>query len=91
MVVATGLTGFESPDVVARYFGMRDWVDAAQGQVCVAMVAQSEIIDFEKIGAIAGQNVGFRFNVFTSEEDALVWLKSAQPVARGDTVQFFRR
>ncbi len=91
LVVITELTGFESPGVTARYLAMRDWVDAAKGEVCVAMVAKPEMIDFDKIGAVAGQNAGFRCNIFASEADAIIWLMNVQYVSEGDTTRFFRR
>ena len=91
LAVTTGATGFKPPCLSDRYFIVRKWANAAQRKICVAVVARPEMIDFENIGVIAGQNVGLRCNVFASEEDAMVWLKSVQSTAVGDTTQFFRR
>lgn len=90
MVVTNDLTGFGAPDVATRYFFNHDWADAAQGEVCIAWVARPEMIDFEKIGDAVAENVCLRSCTFTSEEDALAWLKRVKWVAEGETIQFTR-
>src|SRR5580692_5369787 len=50
LVVITGLSGFESPNLADRYFFAQEWARAAKGQVCVAMVAKPEMIDHQKFG-----------------------------------------
>src|SRR5580698_3610177 len=74
LVNVTGLYGFDPPNLGDRYFFTREWARAAQGEVCVAMAARQEVIDFEKIGVVVGENTGFRINTFASEEEALAWL-----------------
>jgi len=78
MVIITGLTGFGPPNLATRYFFFQEWARAAQGQVCVAFVARPEMIDPEKIGIMIGENAGLRGDAFTSEEEALAWLKSIE-------------
>jgi hypothetical protein len=76
LVVATGLTGFESPSLSSRYFFIQEWARAAQGSVSVAMVVQPELIDPQKFGVTVGENAGLRSEVFASEQEALVWLQN---------------
>jgi hypothetical protein len=79
LIDTTGLTGFESPSVAARYFFMKEWAYAAGGLVCIAMVAQPEMIDPQKFGVTVGANLGLQSNVFASEEEALAWLRDPRP------------
>ncbi len=90
LVVGTGLAPVEPPSLVARYFFVRDWAHAAQGKVCIALVARPEMIDFEKIGVIVAENAGFRCNVFESEDEALAWLQRVKWVTQAGRVQFTR-
>ena len=71
----SNVTGFESPDVVSRYFYIHEWARAAGGLVRVALVARPEMIDPQKFGITVAANIGFIAEVFTSEEDALKWLE----------------
>jgi hypothetical protein len=91
LVVTTGLNPIEPPNLATRYFFIRDWAHAAQGKVCVAMVARPEIIDFQKIGTIVAENAGFRCNVFALEEEALAWLQNVKWVAQDGKIAFSRR
>ncbi len=74
LVVTTGLTGFQSPGVVERFFFIQDWAKAADGVVRMAVVASPQFIDPEKFGVTVARNIGFYADVFTSEEEALNWL-----------------
>ena len=78
LVVITGLTGFEPPNLAARYFFFREWARVAEGQVNVAFVAGPEMIDPEKIGILIGENAGLHSDAFTSEKEALAWLLSIE-------------
>lgn len=73
----TNLTGFESPSVATRYFIIHEWARAAKG-VRVAIVARPEIIDPEKFGTTVANNIGFKADIFTTEEDALIWLEQVK-------------
>jgi hypothetical protein len=74
LVITTELTGFESPNLAARYFFMQEWAEAAGAAVRVAMVARPEMIDPQKFGVMVGANHGLISDVFTSEAAASVWL-----------------
>ena len=76
MVVTLGLTGFQPPNVIQRYFFVHEWARASGHFVRVAVVTYPEMIDYEKFGATLAANIGFVSDVFTSEEEALTWLRS---------------
>ena len=76
LVVTTELTGFEPPNIVDRYFFIREWAAAADRSVRVAMVARREMIDPQKFGVTVAANNGMVADIFESEEAALAWLKS---------------
>jgi hypothetical protein len=76
MVVTLGLTGFQPPNVIQRYYFIREWGKAA-GSVRVAVVTYPEMIDPKKFGVTVARNIGFVSDVFTSEEEALTWLRKA--------------
>ena len=91
LVNTTGLSGFGPPYLADRYFHARDWANAAQGSVCVAVVARPEMFDFEKIGGVIAENAGLRVIGFESEDEALAWLRRVEWVAEGGKIQFTRR
>jgi hypothetical protein len=91
LVVTINLTGFEPPDIATRYFFHRDWAHAAQGRVCVALVARPEIFDFEKIGVIIDETAGFQCDGFTSEDEALAWLKRVKWVSQEEKIRLHSR
>src|SRR6478609_11972121 len=76
LVVTSGLTGFESPSLAARYYFIQKWASVANGMVLMAMVAQPEMIEPQKFGVTVAANRGLRSDIFASEEEALAWLKS---------------
>ncbi len=78
LVVITELTGFEPPNLAARYFFFREWAHVAEGQVKVAFVAGPEMIDPEKMGILIGENAGLHSDAFTSEAEALAWLQGVE-------------
>lgn len=74
MVVTSGLTGL-GPLTVAERLGMvREWADATQGRLVMAMVTHPDLIDPERFGVVAAASFGLHGNVFTSEAPALDWL-----------------
>jgi hypothetical protein len=75
LIDITGLTGFDSPSISARYSFVQEWSQAAGGVVRVAMVARKEMIDRDKFGVTAAANAGLKGDIFISEEEALAWLK----------------
>jgi hypothetical protein len=75
VLVAHGLAGFPPPGVVARHAMMRECAKAAGGVVKLAMVVTPEFIDPEKFGVVVAHNYGLVAEVFTSEAEALDWLR----------------
>lgn len=75
LILGTGLTGFESPGLGSRYFFVHDWAKAAEGLVRVALVLRPELLDREKFGILVALNAGFACDAFTSEPEALEWLR----------------
>jgi hypothetical protein len=74
LINISGVTGFESPTLGARYFFIREWAAAAEGSVRLALVAPKHMIDPEKFGVLVASNAGLVANIFASEEEALAWL-----------------
>jgi hypothetical protein len=75
-VVTLGLAGFQPPNVIQRYCFIHEWATASGYSVRVAIVAHPEMIDPQKFGVTVALNVGFASDVFASEVEALVWLRS---------------
>jgi hypothetical protein len=75
MVVTLGLTGFQPPNVIERYYFISEWVKASGYSVHVAVVTYPEMIDHQKFGVTVAANIGFVSDVFTSEEEASTWLR----------------
>ncbi len=78
VVVGSGLTGFDSPSLSERHWMVRQWVDASNGIVRLAMVVSGDLIDPDKFAVVAAANFGFTAEVFTCERDALKWLRELQ-------------
>jgi len=74
LVNTSGLSGFPTPDVFARYSLASNWAESAGASMRVALVARPEIIDPEKIGVLMAQNRGVSGDVFTNEAAAIAWL-----------------
>jgi len=75
LVDTSELTGFEPPSIANLYFFVREWARAAAGAVRVVFVARPELIDHEKFGRTVAANIGFVTDVFTTEQEALLWLQ----------------
>ena len=71
----TGLTGFPSPNVTARYQLIKLGAEASGGIVRVAMVLRPEIMDPEKVGVVMGKHLGLVCDVFLTVPEALAWLR----------------
>jgi hypothetical protein len=74
LVNTSGLAGFPSPDVFARYSLANKWAESAGTSLRVAMVARAELIDPQKIGVLMAQNRGVNGDVFSTESAAIAWL-----------------
>ncbi len=77
MVVTSGLTGFASPSLSARYFFINEWAQAAGGFVRIAVVARPEMIDPNRFGIMVAANRGLKAEVFVAEEAAMAWLQGS--------------
>ena len=76
LVHVADFTGFGPPDLSARYFFIRKWAETVQGKICVVTVTQPEMIDPHKFGITVAANLGLTAEVFSTEEEAVAWLKS---------------
>lgn len=76
LVNTTGLAGFPSPDVFARYSLASKWAESAGAAMRVALVARADLIDPQKIGVLMAQNRGVNGDVFPTESAAIAWLDS---------------
>jgi len=76
MVVTLGLAGFQPPNVIQRFNFIHEWAQASGHSMRVAVVTHPEMIDHRTFGATVAFNIGFASDVFTSEEEALTWLRS---------------
>lgn len=74
LVNTSGLSGFPTPDVFARYSLANKWAQSAGATLRVALVARVEHIDPQKIGVLMAQNRGVNGDVFTNEAAAVAWL-----------------
>jgi hypothetical protein len=66
--------GFAPPDMLERLAMVREWAQAADGRLRIAMVARPEYIDPERFGIVAAGNFGLAGQVFEREADAIAWL-----------------
>ena len=55
---------------------IREWVNASEGKLKIAVVVPAVFIDPEKFGVVAAANFGMSADVFTSEAEAMSWLRN---------------
>lgn len=79
LVNATGLTGVPVPTLVDRFLMVEDWAQAASGTVVVAMVVSPEYIHPQKFGVKVALDFGLICDVYTTEREALSWLREGSP------------
>jgi hypothetical protein len=79
LINLTGLTGLGPISTLDRFWLAKQWASAAKPGFKLAVVANSDVIDQQHIGAVAARNRGLRAHVFANEGEALVWLLSYQP------------
>lgn len=70
------LVRFGAPSLVERLGMMREWADATQGRVQIALLTRPEHIDPERFGIVAAGNLGLAAQVFDVEADAIDWLRA---------------
>ncbi len=78
LVDATGLVGVGVPTLVDRFLMAEAWAQEARGMVVVALVIHAEYIHPQKFAITVARDFGQTFDVYTSEKDALEWLRSVQ-------------
>ncbi len=76
MLVATGLDGLPVPTTWERFSLAEEWAQAARG-VKVAVVCPGQLIDPARFGVTLARNRGLMLDVFTSEAEALAWLRES--------------
>jgi len=82
LVVTLGWAKLRSPNLADRYFMVKRWAMAATGAVKVAVVARPDLIDPEKFGVTVANNSGFCADIFSSEDEALFWLRGSNDHGR---------
>lgn len=78
LVDATGLDGVPIPTLVDRFLMVEEWAEVAESMVVGALVAHAEYIHPEKFGVRVAADFGLEIDVFTSEDDALIWLSHSR-------------
>lgn len=74
LLVDVGGIAFAAPSLVDRLRMVRQWAQAADGRLRIAMVARPEFIDAERFGVVAAGKFGLAGQVFEREEAAIAWL-----------------
>lgn len=77
LLVCAAEVSFSPPSLAARHQMVRRWAAAAEGRVRLAIVARPDFIDPERLGVVAAANFGLSGEVFSREDDALAWLRTA--------------
>jgi len=75
LIDTSELQAFESPSIAMRHFMFREWARAAGAAVRLAFVAKAETTDPERIEIIAARNSGASAEMFSSQIEALAWLR----------------
>jgi hypothetical protein len=70
-----GLTGFKMPTAFQR-FSLGEQVAAHSNGITIAMVLWQEMIDPKRIGVTVARNRGAMGDVFSSEVEAMNWLRA---------------
>lgn len=78
IIDTTGLEGFGAPSVASRHLLAREWAGAAGGAVQIAIIARPEMIDPQKFGVVVATNFGALTNTFSTETEALDWLRATR-------------
>ena len=82
LVDANGFVDLPFPTLVDRFLMVEDWAQEANGMVMVAMVAPEPYIHPRKFGVKVAQQFGLTCDVYSSEEEALAWLREAAGSAK---------
>ena len=68
------ITGHGPPNTFQRYFLMNRWLEAADGQVELALIVRPEMMDPQRFGIQVAENRGFVTDAFLTEAEAIAWL-----------------
>lgn len=74
LLVDASTVRFAPPSLSARHRIVRQWAEAANGRLRLAVVVRPDCIDPEHFGVVAAGNFGLAGHVFEREADALAWL-----------------
>jgi hypothetical protein len=74
LINVSALAGFDPPPLVDRYFLTAKSAEMARGKLRVVLVASAEMIDPAKFGVTLATNLGFVFDIFATETEAVAWL-----------------
>lgn len=75
LITFTEVNGLAPPSLAARHAMVREWARAAGGRVRLALVLPPHFIDADKFGVVAAANFGLIGNGFTTEAEAMAWLR----------------
>lgn len=75
LLMDTRDAAFPSPSLAGRLHMVRQWAEAADGRLRIAMVAPASFIDPERFGVVAAANFGLVVQVFVEPADAIAWLR----------------
>ena len=75
LIDTSELQAFESPSLAMRHFMFREWARAAGAAVRLAFVAKAETTDPGRIEIVAARNSGASAEMFSSQIEALAWLR----------------
>jgi len=84
LVDVRGLEDVPVPTLIDRFLAAEDWAQEAQRKVVVGMVAPQEIIHPRKFGVKVAAHFGMLCEIFTSDDDALDWLRDNGAHSGGD-------
>jgi hypothetical protein len=74
LLVDAAAVVFAPPSLAVRHRIVRQWAEAANGRLRLAVVVRPDCIDPEHFGVVAAANFGLAGQVFDQEPDALAWL-----------------
>lgn len=78
LLVDAHQVAFEPPSLVDRLDMVRQWADAAEGRLRIAMWTRPEFIDPERFGIVAAGKFGLAAQVFEHQDCAIAWLREEQ-------------
>jgi hypothetical protein len=80
LVNLTRATDLGPISTLDRFWLAKQFASAAIPGFKLAVVANRDMIDQQHFGVMVARNRGLQANVFTTEQEAQVWLRSYQPI-----------